>query len=107
MRLPWSKQASATPLPVSAPPSARRMAVRVVEERDVVKVEVEDTGPGIRADMLAAIFEPYVRGTDVRQPGLGLGLATVKRIVEAYGGAVGARSVVGQGSCFWFALPRD
>ena len=40
------------------------------------------------------------------QPGFGLGLATVKRLVEAHAGRLGVESVPGQGSLFWFELPR-
>ena len=90
----------------AAPAGARHVHVRVIEENGQVRVEVEDTGPGIAPDAQDAIFEPYVRGPNTTQPGLGLGLATVKRIVEAHGGAVGVRSIVGKGSCFWFELPR-
>ena len=41
-----------------------------------------------------------------QQPGLGLGLATVKRIVETHGGAVGVESHTGAGCRFWIDLPR-
>ena len=51
------------------------------------------------------IFEPYVRGEGVTVPGLGLGLATVKRLVVAHGGAVGVESGPGEGACFWVELP--
>ncbi len=52
------------------------------------------------------IFEPYVRGTATDKPGLGLGLAAVKRFAETHGGRVGVRSEPGAGSAFWFGLPR-
>ena len=71
-----------------------------------VRIEVADTGPGIPADQLDRIFDLYVRGADRSQPGIGLGLATVKRLCEAHSGKVGVRSRTGQGSTFWFELPR-
>jgi len=46
-----------------------------------------------------------VRGTDA-VTGAGLGLATVKRIAEAHGGRVGCESRPGEGSVFWFEIPR-
>jgi hypothetical protein len=52
------------------------------------------------------MFEPYVRGEDSSQSGLGLGLATVKRLVDGHGGSVGVVSRPGQGTLFWFRLPR-
>ncbi len=84
----------------------RRVGVRVLPHGPFVRVEVDDTGPGIPLTLQASIFEPYVRGAHTRRPGLGLGLATVKRIVEANGGSVGVRSTVGQGSAFWIELPQ-
>ena len=70
-----------------------------------VRLEVEDNGPGLPAGLGDRVFEPYVRGTDSRQPGIGLGLATVKRIVDAHGGRVGVRSIPGKGCTFAVELP--
>jgi signal transduction histidine kinase len=85
--------------------------VRVVAIRatsmadDRVRVEVEDTGPGVQADAAASIFEPFVRGRSDAE-GIGLGLATVRQLVHAHGGEVGVRSRPGEGSVFWAELPR-
>ncbi|MEO8876255.1 MAG: ATP-binding protein, partial [Polyangiaceae bacterium] len=57
-------------------------------------------------ELREAIFEPYVRAEGATQPGLGLGLATVKRLCLAHGGEVGVRSTLGRGSTFWFTLPK-
>ncbi len=84
----------------------RRVVIRSSTSASRVRVEVEDTGPGIPASVLPTLFHPYTRGPDVRQPGLGLGLATVKRLAEAHGGAAGVVSEEGSGSTFWFELPR-
>ncbi len=82
----------------------RVVYVRAEERLDSVKIEVADTGSGIPMELQRTIFEPYVRANSSR-PGLGLGLATVQRLVQAHGGKVGVRSRVGKGSTFWFELP--
>jgi signal transduction histidine kinase len=71
----------------------------------VVRFEVHDTGPGIASTMLESVFQPHVR-LQQRQPGIGLGLATVKRIADAHGGRVGVQSRLDVGSVFWVELPR-
>jgi signal transduction histidine kinase len=84
----------------------REIEIRVLERADYLRVEVADTGPGLPPDLEAHVFEPYVRAKGVRQPGIGLGLATVKRMTEAHGGTVGVKSTPGQGCRFWFELPK-
>ena len=84
----------------------RRIDVRVAAREQRVRIEVTDTGPGIAPSLLETIFDPHVRGKTHGQPGIGLGLATVKRIVESHGGSVGVRSRLGGGSTFWCELPR-
>jgi signal transduction histidine kinase len=80
------------------------VAVRVLDHGGVARIEVEDTGPGLPPDAEQRVFEPFQRLSGLK-PGIGLGLATVKKIVEAYGGRVGVRSSLGKGSTFWFELP--
>jgi signal transduction histidine kinase len=70
-----------------------------------VRIEVEDNGPGLPAELGDQAFEPYVRGPNSGQPGIGLGLATVKRIADAHGGRVGVRSAPGAGCTFTVDLP--
>ncbi|HEX4621429.1 MAG TPA: HAMP domain-containing sensor histidine kinase, partial [Myxococcaceae bacterium] len=83
----------------------RTVTVRCVPKADRIRFEVEDTGPGLPSGLGLAVFEPYVRGPNTGKPGIGLGLATVKRIAEAHGGSVGVRSAPGKGCLFWFELP--
>jgi len=83
----------------------RRVTVRALDAGGEVRVEVEDTGPGVDPEDRTRLFEPYARGRDAKAPGLGLGLATVRRLVESHGGHVGVRSAPGHGSVFWFSLP--
>jgi signal transduction histidine kinase len=84
----------------------RAIAVRILDAGSCVHVEIEDTGPGVPPGTTDKIFEPYIRGASTGQPGVGLGLATVKRIVEAHRGRVGVRAAAIHGSCFWFELPK-
>jgi len=64
-------------------------------------LEIEDTGPGIGADVHAMIFEPFFT---TKRDGTGLGLATVRRIVEQHGGVIEAASSDGGGACFRVSL---
>lgn len=84
----------------------RRISVRAEANEARVRLEVEDTGPGVPTGLGEELFQPYVRGPGETQSGIGLGLATVKRLAEAHGGAVGVRSRQGKGSLFWVELPR-
>ena len=84
----------------------RQVRLHVAELRAAVRVEVQDNGPGLAPGTEQAVFEPFVRLGRTRQAGTGLGLATVKRIVEASGGRVGVQSEPGAGSCFWFEMPK-
>jgi len=65
---------------------------------------VSDTGPGIAANRLEAIFERYTQGPQADRKGLGLGLYIARRIVEAHGGRIWAESS-SAGSTFKFTLP--
>ena len=85
----------------------RRVNLDVRAGATTVRIEVADTGPGIPADIQDSIFEMYVRApSSATKPGLGLGLATVKRLVEAHGGKLGVQSLAGQGARFWIELAR-
>lgn len=64
---------------------------------------VEDNGVGIEAHEVQEIFELFKRGTE---GGAGVGLAIVKRVVEGHGGRVWIESKLGQGSRFFFTLPK-
>jgi signal transduction histidine kinase len=85
--------------------SERRVVVRWHATGNRVRVEVADTGPGLPSGTESAVFEPYVRADRTGKAGIGLGLATVKRLAEAHGGAAGVASSP-RGCTFWFALPK-
>jgi C4-dicarboxylate-specific signal transduction histidine kinase len=69
-----------------------------------VRLHVRDTGCGIPADRLQAIFEDFVT---TKRRGLGLGLAISKKTVEEMGGALRVASVVGAGTHFVSEFPRS
>lgn len=84
----------------------KRITVRIsASSGEFARLEVEDTGPGIPPEIRSTLFEPFVRGPHERASGTGLGLATVKRLVESHGGSVGVESKA-IGSLFWVELPR-
>ena len=72
-------------------------------------IEVQDTGIGIAKDEQVRLFQPYSRLNADRQrhPGLGLGLALAKQVVELHGGKIWVESELGKGSTFSFSLPLD
>lgn len=83
----------------------KKISVRARAMGTVARFEVKDTGPGIPIEIQSTLFEPFVRGPNEQVSGTGLGLATVKRLVEVHGGRVGVDSKPGVGSLFWVELP--
>ncbi len=92
-------------------PDERPLEVTVTRDKAVVRVIVRDRGPGFPAGFAERAFEPFVRGDVARArptvgAGYGLGLAIVRRIVEAHGGRAFARNVEGgAGAEVGFELP--
>jgi two-component system OmpR family sensor kinase/two-component system sensor histidine kinase BaeS len=70
-----------------------------------VAFSVADTGPGIPPEMLAHVFDRFVRAAD--SGGAGLGLAIARSLVEAHGGTIAVESRVGHGTTIRFELPTD
>jgi signal transduction histidine kinase len=88
--------------------SPEKTAIRVTAERadDQIRLSVEDSGPGIPREQLAGLFERFYRiRHNSDEPGIGLGLAISKGIVEAHRGHIGVESEVGKGTKVWFTLP--
>lgn len=88
-------------------PDREKVVLRARARDSELVVEVEDRGTGISPEDQAWIFQPYHRVEQDRQrlPGLGLGLAVAKQIVEAHGGKMWVTSELGKGSVFGFSLP--
>ena len=88
-------------------PEGGRVAVRLLVGPEQYGIAVSDTGPGIPKEEQERVFEPFYRAsTRGEVEGTGLGLALVKRVLEAHGGEVRLRSRLGQGSTFLLLLPR-
>jgi signal transduction histidine kinase/CheY-like chemotaxis protein len=72
-----------------------------------LRIEVEDTGPGIPPDQIETIFDKFTQldsSSTRTHEGTGLGLAISKGLIELMGGKVGVESVPGRGSTFWFEI---
>jgi two-component system sensor histidine kinase BaeS len=88
-------------------PAGGRVAMRVARgDPDYVELTVRDTGSGIAAADLPNVFERFYRGAGSHAyPGVGLGLAIARRLVEAHGGSITAPSETGAGALFIVRLP--
>ena len=79
------------------------MVGRVLRERDHAVIRITDTGRGISEDEAGEIFNKFFRSTTVTTdaiPGIGLGLAISKTIVDAHGGEISVTSELGKGTTF-------
>ncbi len=88
---------------------AGRVEISAATQGDRVTISVCDTGMGIAADKLGAIFDPFVQvRSDLTRPhdGTGLGLAISRDLARGMGGDLAAESTPGAGSAFTLVLPR-
>jgi len=70
---------------------------------------IADHGYGIASDKIDTLFDPFVQIREHQSDamkGTGLGLTIVKKIIDLHGGKIWVESVVGEGSCFYFSLPK-
>ena len=83
--------------------------IRILDEIDSIRVEIEDNGKGIAAKDLPKIFERFYRSDASRnssQGGSGIGLSIVKKIVEDHGGYIWATSKEEEGTCMHFVIRK-
>ena len=86
-----------------------RIDIRILDEQDSVRVEIEDNGKGIAAKDLPNIFDRFYRTDESRnsaQGGSGIGLSIVRKVIEDHGGYVWATSREGEGTCVHFVIRK-
>jgi signal transduction histidine kinase len=87
-----------------AMPDGGELIIRTSRDKNEALVEVSDTGIGIAPNKLAGIFDAYYTS---RREGMGLGLVTAKKIIEAHKGLISVESEPGKGTSFTIRLPID
>ena len=88
---------------------AKRIDIRILDEVDAIRVEIEDNGRGIATKDLSRIFDRFYRTDASRnslQGGSGIGLSIVKKIIEDHGGYIWATSKEGEGTCMHFVIRK-
>ena len=85
-------------------PEGGRLHIRVTEKRDEVRIQFEDTGPGVPKDIRKKVFDAFFT---TRAKGTGLGLAFVDRIVSEHGGSVTVGDAPKGGALFEVRLPLE
>ncbi len=83
-------------------PAEGEILIAATELKNTVQFTVRDTGRGIEAERLSAIFDRFNASSDT---GTGMGLALVRRLVESMGGQIAVESRLGHGTTFRFTLP--
>jgi PAS domain S-box-containing protein len=91
-----------------SPPNGR-VDLRVIDDGDFIRLDVEDNGPGIPADRLDAVFEPFVQldsTATAGRSGFGLGLTISRKLAELMGGTLAVRNSPSGGACFTLSLRK-
>jgi len=89
-------------------PSGGKITISAAEKEGAIQVDVTDTGCGIPEEAKETIFDEFFRvenSINQEVKGTGLGLALVKRIIEAHKGKIWVKSRLGEGATFSFTLP--
>lgn len=87
---------------IQAMPDGGVVQVKTALDGDTVSLAIRDTGPGIRPEDRARIFQPFVT---TKPHGTGLGLSISERLIRSMGGSIAVQSIEGEGSCFEIRLP--
>lgn len=95
---------SAMPFEMTKNEATNFLSEKPLPEGAGVIFRLDDDGPGVTPEILARLFDPYVSSKSV---GRGLGLATVRAIVEAHGGGICVRSKLDHGTSFFIYLPES
>ncbi|MDB5129372.1 cell wall metabolism sensor histidine kinase WalK, partial [Mucilaginibacter sp.] len=88
-------------------PQSKEILINIEKAGKMVRVSVNDKGPGIAPDMIPHLFDRYYRvdKSGTQYSGLGLGLYICAEIIKKLGGQIGVDSEINKGSSFWFTLP--
>jgi signal transduction histidine kinase len=84
-----------------------KIEIGCIGEHENVQFFVRDTGPGISPEHQLHLFDRYWQASNTTRQGAGLGLAITKGIVEAHRGKIWVESRLGEGSTFWFEIPKQ
>ncbi|MFK5969274.1 MAG: hybrid sensor histidine kinase/response regulator [Candidatus Marithrix sp.] len=88
-------------------PPKLELGADILEDDNMICFWVQDNGQGLSEEDQAKLFTPFTRLHQERAEGHGLGLSIVRQIVERLDGKVGVNSEIGQGSKFYFVLPKS
>ncbi len=91
-------------------PPGSTVDVSAIRRDGMARLSVADQGPGIAADEIPRLFQPFQRGSAVvtgQEQSVGLGLVICKKIVEGHGGRIWIESEIGNGAAFYVELPLD
>lgn len=87
-------------------PAGGEIIVEIEDGGNELTVSVSDTGRGIPEEEIDRVFDEFYRGSS-QEVGSGLGLPICKRIIDMHGGRIWVESMVGEGSTFYFTLPKN
>lgn len=90
-------------------PAGGRVTVRVADDGPALRVDVVDSGIGIKPEEQELVFERFYRAKDKRIAGItgsGIGLALARQVVRLHGGDIGVRSEIDKGSTFTLTIPK-